>query len=138
MADLTVHEVEVTDATRRHPLATQTGLFMLGEYLAASVVWSGCTKPQRRLITDLCQPVMANLLTAVVVADTELPHVPHDRTPVRMRTAMHQRGLIDTRTGRLTAQAVHAYYWQVWRETSRAPRVVDVHLPDIEEASHVG
>lgn len=128
MADpvLTVRPVEVTPEIARHPLATQTGLSIFIEVLAAGQVWSDATKPQRALIESLCEPLIPRLLAQGCLTEADQPFVPHNLTPVHMRTAMYRRGLISERTGRLTARAVHAYYWQVWRETNPVPRIVDV------------
>lgn len=51
----------ITDATRAHPLATKSGIWMLNQILIASDAWSRLTKPQRELLLSACAgyPVLA-------------------------------------------------------------------------------
>lgn len=51
----------ITDATRTHPLATQSGIWMLNQILIASDAWKRLTKPQRELLLSACAgyPVQA-------------------------------------------------------------------------------
>ena len=109
-----------------HPLATRTGINAFMRIIEAQAVWKQATKTQQRLIADLCRPVMPDLLALGVVSDEDLPHVPYN-VALTTRRAMYRRGLISEITGRLTARAVHAYYWAA---RTPPPAVIDAHLPE--------
>lgn len=100
-------------AVKRHPLATRSGIATLVEILTADQTWSACTAPQRRLVSELCEPIMPALIERGVLTDDQLPLLPL-AIHVGMRAALVRRRLVDDTTDRLTGKAVHAYYWQVW------------------------
>lgn len=112
---LSVERVNVTPAMASHPLATRTGVAMMGHLLVADRVWSGCTKPQRSLLADLCAPVAAALVERGQLAAEDLPVLP-DTVRQSTRDALRKRGLTDA-DGRITGKAVHAYWWTVGRST---------------------
>ena len=106
---LTVNRVPVTDAMRKHPLATESGLSMMMNLLEGDRVWSACTKPQRALLAELCPPAVAALLVRGELSTEDMPLLP-ERVTAASRTAMQRRGLVDD-AGRLTGCAVHAWFY---------------------------
>lgn len=116
---LTVERRPITPAVAAHPLATRTGIALLGHLISADVAWSGCTKPQRTLLAELCPPVVEELLRGGALVVEQLPMLPAGTRRV-MRDALHRRGLVDEH-GRLTGKAVHAWYYAVkFKERSDA------------------
>lgn len=108
---LTATKRPVTEAVAKHPLATQTGLNLMMHLIEAATVWSGCTKPQRALLNELCPPVAARLVAEGSLTADDMPMLP-ERVTVRSFEAMQRRGLVDDR-GRLTGRAIHAWYYKV-------------------------
>lgn len=99
-----------------HPLTTKTGIELLQHLISASVAWSGCTTPQRVLLSELCPPVAEVLLRDGAVGMEQLPMLPA-RVRQVSRDALHRRGLVD-QFGRLTGKAVHAWFYTVGLEES--------------------
>jgi hypothetical protein len=108
---LTATKHPVTEAVATHPLATQTGLNLMVHLIEADTVWSGCTKPQRVLLNELCPPAAEKLVREGSLTADDMPLLP-DRVPVRSFEAMQRRGLVDDR-GRLTGRAIHTWYYKV-------------------------
>lgn len=121
MADepvLTATKHPVTPAMGAYPLATMPGLRLLQHLISADVAWSGCTKPQRRLLAELCPSVAEVLLRDGAVHAEQMPPLPAG-TRIQMRDALARRGLVDD-FGRLTGKAVHAWYYAVEFKRRRA------------------
>lgn len=120
---VTATALPVSDAVRRHPLATQTGLSLLVSMIEADKVWSGCTPVQRRLLDGLCRSVIDRLLEAGELLAAELPALPGSvQQPTRRSLA--NRGLLDMESSRITGRAVFAWYWTVrFKEENRATEV---------------
>ncbi len=104
------------EAIRRHPLATQAGAMMMTELIIADRHLARCTPAHRRLLAKLCPPAIEAFLSAGRLTAADLPVIPAD-VPTRTVMALKRRGL--ARDGRLTAAALHAWYWQVWRQEQR-------------------
>lgn len=111
---LTATPISVTEETARHPLATLTGIGILTEMLAADTVWRDCTKPQWALLAEICAPTVEALLAVGQLPKEAMPYLPDD-VRAATREALLRRGLI-LDNGQVTGKAVHAYYWQAWRE----------------------
>lgn len=109
----------LTEHARRHPLASKAGFAMFVELLESDLHWSACTKPQRRLISLLCEPIIPLIVKRKRLVEADLPLLPVSTLPATV-AALNRRGM--AANGRLTGKAVHAYYWQVWmlREAERA------------------
>lgn len=103
-----------TDA--QHILASRTGLEALGHMLEADRAWTGCTKPQRRLLEQWCRPLLARLLAEGHLTAEDMSVVGAQRRTVE---ALQKRGLVDDK-GRLTGRAVHAFYWTHAAERAKA------------------
>lgn len=106
---LSMTRIPVTDVTRTHPLATKSGISLLAHLIEAGQVWSSCTKPQRKLLNELCPPVVDVLVEHGQLLPVDMPGLPF-RVTVASRAAMERRGLVDEH-GRLTARAVHAWFY---------------------------
>lgn len=106
---LTANIVSVTDAMKTHPLATRSGISMMVNLLEAGQVWSKCTKPQQRLLSELCPPVVDQLMQAGQLMPDQLPELPF-KIGESTRNALRLRGLIDDRD-RLTGRAVHTWFY---------------------------
>jgi hypothetical protein len=107
---LTVERRPVTAELARYPLATRTGIAMLGHLIEGDRVWSGCTKPQRAILDALCRPVIEWLIERGQLDAADLPELP-ERTTTQTRAALLRRGLVAD--GRITGRAVYAWYWAV-------------------------
>lgn len=106
---LTATKRPVTREVAEHPLATQTGIALMCHLIEADQVWSGCTKPQRALLAQLCPPVAERLLAEGALTAEQMPVLP-DGTRQSMRDGLARRGLVDGQ-GRLTGPAVHAWFY---------------------------
>lgn len=106
---LTATKRPVTREVGEHPLATHTGIALMCHLIEADKVWSGCTKPQRALLSELCPLVAERLLAQGAVTADQMPVLP-DGTRQSMRDALNRRGLADEQ-GRLTGRAVHAWFY---------------------------
>lgn len=107
---LTATTVPVTSAMRSYPLATEAGIQALQHLINGDRIWSGCTKPQRRMLDTLCRPVIATLRGRGELKSGDLPELP-ESTTAQMYAALRRRGLQENR--RLTSLAVYAWYWAV-------------------------
>ena len=116
---ITARRLPVTADVVSHPLATKTGITLLGHLISADIAWSGCTKPQRVVLAELCAPVAEVLLRDGAVGMEHLPCLP---AHVRVTTldALRRRGMVDE-SGRLTGKAVHAWFYAVRFKEDRAP-----------------
>lgn len=114
---ITARRHPVTAAEAKYPLATLSGISRLAQIMDATQVWASCTKPQRVLLDVLCRPTVDALLEQGSLTAEEMPTVP-ERTTSASRAAMLRRGLIDEQ-GRLTARAVHAWFYAARNEEDR-------------------
>lgn len=115
---LTVDHVPVTASMRTHPLATLGGINLMAALLDAGKTWSGCTKPQRALLHELCPPVVAALMVRRSLHPEDMPVLP-ERVSRSSVAALQRRGLADDR-GRLTGRAVYVWYHAGRREQRSA------------------
>lgn len=93
-----------------------TTVAMMGHLLVADRIWSGCTKPQRALLAELCAPVAATLIERGYATIGDLPYLPNT-VRKSTRDALDRRGLVDAQTGRVRGKAVYAYWWTIGRST---------------------
>lgn len=100
----------------QHPLATFTGQAIASEALKGQQVWLQCTKPQRALLDRLCPETVEELKAVGRMDAARLPLLPVSLHPA-MHAALIRRGLADGY--RLTARAIHAWYWHQWMERPR-------------------
>lgn len=108
---MTAKQRKITPALRTHPLATQAGIALLANLIEADRVWTGCTKPQRALLSDVCPPVAERLIRDGKLTTADMP-VMWGECGISTLRALQRRGLVDEE-GRLTATAIHAWYYKV-------------------------
>lgn len=108
---LTATPVSVTPEMKHHPLATRSGIEAIVNMLLADRMWRQCSKPQQALLDELCRPAAAKLLATGELSAADLPVAPAT-VPKRTRDALRRRLLLDA-DGRLTATAVHSWYYAV-------------------------
>lgn len=105
---ITARVRELSPADTAHPLATQNGVDLLMHIIEADKVWRGCTKPQRVLLGELCPPLVERLVIERKLSADDMPLVARRKATL---DALRRRGLVDDQ-GRLTAVAVHTWYWR--------------------------